>query len=170
MKKLGLVLAAMFLVSTVLVNLAFAVDKFAYIDLSKTFAEYQKTKDYDKSLGDKEKDYTADRDKRVNDVKQLQDKLSLLSDKEKENKKTEIETKIKDLQAYDQQKQIDLRKEQDDKMKEILKDIEDAVKQYALKEGYTMVFNDRVLVYQDKTMDITDKIMEILNKKAPVKK
>lgn len=170
MKKMGLVLAAMFLVSTVLMNLAFAVDKFAYIDLSKTFSEYQKTKDYDKNLGDKEKTYTADRDKQVNDVKQLQDKMNLLSDKEKETKKAEIETKIKNLQEYDQQKQADLRKEQDDKMKEILKDIEDAVKQYALKEGYTMVFNDRVLVYQDKTMDITDKVMEILNKKTPVKK
>lgn len=170
MRKIGLVLAAIFFVSIVLVNFAFAADKFAYIDLSRTFSEYQKTKDYDKNLGDKEQIYTVDRDKRINEVKELQDKLSLLSDKEKEVKKTEIETKIKNLQEYDQQKQSDLRKEQDEKMKEILKDIEDAVKQYALKEGYTMVFNDRVLVYQDKTMDITDKVMEILNKKAPVKK
>lgn len=170
MKKLGLVLAAMFFCTTILVSFAFAVDKFAYIDLSKTFSEYKKTKDYDKSLGDKEKTYTAERDKRVNDVKQLQDKLNLLSDKEKETKKTEIETKIKNLQEYDQQKQTDLRKEQEEKMKEILKDIEEAVKECAVKEGYTMVFNDRVLVYQDKTMDITDKILVVLNKSTPVKK
>ncbi len=170
MKKLGLVLAAMFFFMTILVSFAFAVDKFAYIDLSKTFSEYKKTKDYDKNLGDKEKTYTTERDKRVNDVKQLQDKLNLLSDKEKETKKTEVETKIKDLQEYDQQKQTDLRKEQEEKMKEILKDIEEAVKECAVKEGYTMVFNDRVLVYQDKTMDITDKILVILNKSTPVKK
>lgn len=49
-------------------------------------------------------------------------------------------------------------------MKEILKDIEEAVKKYSEKEGFTLVFNDRVLVYQDKTLDITDKILEILNK------
>jgi len=60
------------------------------------------------------------------------------------------------LQEYDRQKQADLRKEQDEKMREILKDIEDAVKQYAAKEGYTMVFNDRVLVYQGPSLNITD--------------
>lgn len=49
-------------------------------------------------------------------------------------------------------------------MKEILKDIEETVKKYAEKEGYTFVFNDRVLVYQDKSYDITSKIIDILNK------
>jgi Skp family chaperone for outer membrane proteins len=49
-------------------------------------------------------------------------------------------------------------------MKEILKDIEEAVKIIAIQEGYTMVFNDRVLVYQTKSMDITDKVVAALNK------
>jgi len=35
---------------------------------------------------------------------------------------------------------------------------------YSEKEGYTMVFNDRVLVYQTKSMDISDKIIAALNK------
>jgi Skp family chaperone for outer membrane proteins len=48
-------------------------------------------------------------------------------------------------------------------MKEILKDIEEAVKKYSEKEGFTLVFNDRVLVYQTKSMDITDQIVAILN-------
>ena len=143
-----------------------AADKFAYVDLSRIFSEYYKTKDYDKVLSDKETAYTADRDKKVNEVKQFQDKLSLLSDKEKETRKGEMESKIKTLQDYDRQKQTDLRKEQDDKMKEILKDIEDVVKDYSSKQGYTMVFNDRVLVYQDKTMDITDPIIALLNAKG----
>ena len=51
--------------------------------------------------------------------------MNLLSDKEKETKKAELETKIKGLQEFDRQKQTDLRKEQDEKMKEILKDIEE---------------------------------------------
>lgn len=49
-------------------------------------------------------------------------------------------------------------------MKEIFKDIEEATKQYAQKEGYSLVFNDRVFVYQDKNMEITDKVLDILNK------
>lgn len=147
-----------------LAGVAYAAEKFAYVDLSRIFSEYGKTKDYDKGLGDKEGLYTAERDKKVSEVKQFQDKMNLLSEKEKEAKKADIETKVKTLQDFDRQKQADLRKEQDEKMKEILKDIEEATKKYSEKEGFTLVFNDRVLVYQNKSLDITDKILEILNK------
>jgi outer membrane protein len=137
---------------------------FRSVDLSRTFSEYGKTKDYDKLLSEKEGTYNQEREKKVNEVKQFQDKMNLLSDKEKEAKKAELETKVKSVQELDRQKQTDLRKEQDEKMKEILKDIEDTVKKYAEKEGYSFVFNDRVLVYQNKSYDITDKIVDILNK------
>lgn len=164
MKKTVFILAVLFFASVVLTGISFAADKFAYVDLSRIFSEYKKTKEYDKALGDKEQLYTTERDKKLAEIKDLQNKINLLSSKEKEAKKTDVENKVKDLQEYDRQKQTDLRKEQDEKMKEILKDIEEAVKQYASKEGYAMVFNDRVLVYQDKTLDITDKIVEILSK------
>ena len=164
MRKVVVGLLGVVFALTVFMGLSYAADKFAYIDLSRTFSEYGKTKDFDKALTDKESNYTTERDAKVDEVKKLQDKLSLLSEKEKEAKKNEIETKTKNLQDYDRQKQTDLRKEQDEKMKELLKDIEGAVKTYAEKEGITLVFNDRVLVYQTKSMEITDKVIEILNK------
>jgi len=164
MRKTGVVFLGVIIGLILLVSVALAADKFAYVDLSRSFSEYNKTKDYDKVLADQGAVYEAERDKKVNEVKQLEDKINLLSDKEKETKKTELETKVKALQDFDRQKQTDLRKEQDEKMKELLKDIEDAIKQYSEKEGYSLVFNDRVLVYQNKSMDITDKILEILNK------
>jgi len=141
-----------------------AADKFGYIDLSRTFSEYSKTKGYDKTLSDKEKIYTDERDKKVEEIKAFQDKTNLLNDKEREAKQGDLQAKVKAMQEYDRKKQADLRKEQDEKMKEILKDIEEAVKKYSEKEGYTLVFNDRVLVYQTKSMDITSQIIDILNK------
>ncbi len=152
--------AFMFLAS----GAAFAADKFAYVDLSRIFSEYGKTKEYDKVLGDKENVYTSERKKRVDEVKQFQNKYSLLSAKEQEARKGEMESKIKTLRDFDMQKQGDLRKEQDEKMKEILKDIEEAVKSISVQEGYTLVFNDRVLVYQSKSMDITDRVIAVLNR------
>jgi len=154
------VIAAVFMFT----GAAQAAEKFGYVDLTKVFGEYNKTKDYDKGLGDKQSAYESEREKMVNDVKQAEDKMKLLSDKEKEAKKGDLDSKINTLREFDRTKQTDLRKEQDEKMKELLKDINEVVKQYAEKEGYSMVFNDRVLVYQDKTMDITDKIIAILNK------
>jgi outer membrane protein len=164
MKKAIFVFMVLALCGMFVTGAAYAADKFAYVDLSRLFSDYGKTKDYDKALSEKQNVFRTEMDKKTNEVKQFQDKINVLSDKEKEAKRAELETKVKALQDTERQKATDLRKEQDEKMKEIFKDIEEAVKQYAEKEGYTMVFNDRVLVYQVKSMDITDKIMDILNK------
>jgi Skp family chaperone for outer membrane proteins len=43
-----------------------------------------------------------------------------------------------------------------------LKDIENAVSSYSKSNGYTLVFNDRVLVYQEKSLDITEGVLKIL--------
>jgi Skp family chaperone for outer membrane proteins len=167
MKKFFVVLCSAFLGLFILSNVAQAADaanKFAFVNLARCFSEYSKTKDFDKALTDKENTYTAERDKKLADLNSLKDKFSLLSDKEKDAKKNELENKAKSIKDFITQKEEVLRKEQEDKMKEILKDIEGAVKTYSEKEGFTLVFNDRVLVYQSKTMDITDKIIGILNK------
>lgn len=164
MRKKIIVFAGIILGLIIFLAKTEAAEKFAYVDLSRIFGEYAKTKDYDKSLSDKQSAYETEREKKVSEIKQFQDKMNLLSDKEKEAKNSELETKVKALQEFDRQKQTDLRKEQDEKTKEILKDIEKTVKDYAEKEGYALVFNDRVLVYQAKNMDITDKIISIVNK------
>jgi len=163
MKKATVILGGAVIGLVLFLGNAQAADKLAYIDLSRTFSEYNKTKGYDKTLSDKEKVYTDERDKKVADLKVFQDKLSLLNDKEREAKGAELQARVKEFQEYDRQKQADLRKEQDEKMREILKDIEQAVKKYSEKEGYTLVFNDRVLVYQTENMDITTQIIAILN-------
>jgi len=162
MKRAAL-LAGVILGLFIFLRVAEAAEKMAYVDLSRIFSEYNKTKDYDKALSAKEDSYTADREKKVDEIKQFQDKLDLMSDKEKDSKKSILEEKIKTFRDSDRQKQTDLRKEQDEKMKDILKDIDEAVKKYAEKQGYTLVFNDRVLIYQAKNLDITTSIIEILN-------
>lgn len=162
MRKLTLVgIAVLFFLSLSFVS-ADAAEKMAYVDLSKVFDEYAKTKDYEKVLDKKQKDYESERENRLNEIKKYEDKLKLLSDKEREAKKDEYESKIKDFQDFVRKEETALRQEGFEKEKELLKDIEDAVRQYSEKEGYTMVFNDRVLIYQSQNLDITDKITDIL--------
>jgi Skp family chaperone for outer membrane proteins len=147
-----------------------AEQKLGYIDFAKVFGEYSKTKEYDKVFKDKQDAYENGREKMVNDIKQFQDKMNLMSDKDKEAKKGELEGKIKNLQDFDRQNQADLRKEQEDKLKELLKDIDEVVKQYCASQNYTFVFHDKALAYYDKSLDITDKIIELVNKGKPAKK
>ncbi|MCM8796760.1 MAG: OmpH family outer membrane protein [Candidatus Omnitrophica bacterium] len=163
MKRSFVVLVAGMFVYSLVPKNVLAGEKFAYVNLMRVFSEYNKTKDYDKGLTDKEDIYTKEREKKVNEIKQLQEKMNLLSDKEKEATKSDFEAKIKALQDFDTQKQTDLRKEQNEKMKEIMQDIEEVVRKYAQKEGITFVLNDRAFVYQDKSYDISDKIITTLN-------
>lgn len=164
MKRTAAFLLSVMFVFGFLAGIAQAADKFAYIELRRVFDEYSKTKDYDKVLEQKENVYSGERDKKVNEIKQLQDKIGLLSDKEKDTKSGDLQTKIKSLQETDRQKLADLRKESNEKRVEIMKDIEAAIKTYSEKEGYTFVFNEVGVLYNIKSTDITDKVLDVLNK------
>ena len=152
-----------------LAQVAFAEQKLGYVDLSILFDEYGKTKKYDEALEKKQTSYESAREKKVNEVKQIQDSMNLLTEKERKSKESLLEKKIDELRNFDRSEQQDLRKERDEKMKEILKDIEAAISQYAKQENFTFVFNDRVLVYQDKSLDITKEVLQILQNKYPAK-
>jgi Skp family chaperone for outer membrane proteins len=164
MKKQLMVLLA--LGFSFLVTSAFAADKLAYINVDMVAKEYDKAKEYTKTLEDKEAAYNTEIEKKANEVKQLQDKINLLSDKEKAAKKTEFENKVKVFDDFVRQKQTDLRKEYVEKKIEIAKDIKDAVTQHAEKEGYSFIFDGATLVYQPKGGDVSDKVISILNSKS----
>ena len=165
MKRITITLAVVLFCAFILAGIAQAADKFAYVDIIHIASEYNKAKDYNKTLDDKATSYEAEIEKKVNEVKGFQDKINLLSDKEKDKKKGELEKKIKDLQEYRRQKEIDLRKEDFEHTKEIAEDIRKAIKQTADKENYVLVFDVRALVYQASAVeDISQKVLDILNK------
>ena len=169
MRKAIFVLTGIVFALGIFATVAQAADKFASVDLARVFSSYNKTDDYEKALDNKEKTYNSEREKKVNEIKAFQDKINLLTEKEKQEKKSDLEGKVRDLQDFDRQRQTDLRKEYTEKTKEIFKDIEEAIKQYAQKDGLTIVFDDRLLAYKEKGLDITDKVIEILANKAPKK-
>lgn len=170
MKRCALLSLAIVFSVFVLVPGVFAADKFASVSVERISEAYLRVKEYSKILEDREAAYTAEIEKKRNEVKQFQDKINLLSEKEKEAKNAELESKIKSLQDFARQKQSDLRKEGTDKMMDVSKDIKGAIEKYAEKQGYTLVFDAMALAYQPKGMDISDKIIESLNKDYNSKK
>ncbi len=147
---------------------AFAEEKIASVDLGKLFDSYEKTKDFDKSLETKVSAYEKERNTKFDEIKKMQDNLSILADKEKEKKQKEIEGKMTEARNFALSKEGELKKERDDKAKEIIKDIETAVSDYSQKSGYTVVIDERVLVYKNSALDITDQVLDALQ--APYKK
>jgi outer membrane protein len=165
MKGRGLVILGVALGLFLITTLVYAEEKLAYVNFAEIFAEYSKTKAYDKVLEKKQKDYEKQRETKVDEVKKLQEKLGLLSEVERESRKGDLEDKISKLQEFDRSATQDLRKERDEKVQEIFKNIQNAIKTYAKKEGMTLVFDKRALVYETESLDITNQILKILNKK-----
>ncbi len=140
-----------------------AMDKIGYVDLARVFDEYQKTKEFDKSLESKGALKQADRDKMVADVKKLRDEAELLSAKAKDEKQAVIDEKIKALQDFDRTTRDMLRKERDGMVRDILKEIEVVIQDFGKSQGYGYIFNDRVLVFKNEQNDLTTQVVKVLN-------
>ncbi len=139
--------------------------KIGYINLGKTLDEYKKTEESEKSLEEKLDKKEKERKKLVDEIRKLKDEMVLLSDKGKEEKQPVIDEKIKNLQEFDTELRGELQQERDEKLREIMSEIDKVIQDYGKKHGYTVILGDRMLVYGDESVEITREIIDILNKK-----
>ncbi len=153
---------AAFFLGMFLTGFAFA-EKIAYVDLAAVFDGYEKTKDYDVNLENEQKGKQTEIDKKVEEIKAMQDKLDLLSDKEKKAKQEQIDSKTRELQEFQRNAEIDLREERNEKLKGVLQDIQDVVEEIAKQKKYDYILNDRVLLYGDESLDISKDVLKKLN-------
>ncbi len=144
--------------------------KYGYVDLSRVFDNYQKTKEYDGVLQKSSQTFQQERDKMIEKIRDAQGKLALLKESEKEKVTAESEKQKAELIEFDKQKRAELAKNRDEKVREILLEIEKHVSEMAKKEGYDMIFNDRVLIYGDPNMNLTEKVLKAVNDNYPGKK
>jgi outer membrane protein len=137
--------------------------KIAYVDLSRVFDNYQKTKEFDAVLQKEGESFQKDRDAMIVKIRDAQSKLDLMKDSEKVKMQADIEKQKNDVVAFDKQKRSELAKRRDDKVREILQEIEKIVSGIAKRDGYTLVLNDRVMIYGEPELNITEEVMKTLN-------
>ena len=152
------------------ISLAQSDIKIGYVDLSKTFDEYKKTKDFDKALEKEGDTKQAEREKVVDDIRKMRDALELLNEKARRSKEQDIEAKIESLQKFDQDAKAELIKERDDMVRDILEERNDVIQEYGKANGYSVILNDRVLLYGENSMNLTDEVIKILNHRYKEKK
>ncbi len=137
--------------------------KVGFLDLSKIFDSYEKTKEYDAMLEGKHQEYVKQHNQKMEEINEKTGKLALLKDDEKKKIQDEIDQKKRELAEFDQAARTDLTKQRDEKIREILLEIEKIVSDFAKKEGYDMILNDRVLIFGNEQMDVSDQILKVLN-------
>jgi len=145
---------------------AFAAEKTGYVVLGTLFDQYAKTQDADTTLSETAAQKQTDRDKMVENIRRMKDELVVLSEEgeEKVKKQAEIDGKIKELQAFDEETRKELREIRDANVKEIFDDLKGSIEKYGEKNKYDFIFTDRALVYQNEKMNITDAILKDVNK------
>lgn len=166
MKRFKLGVSSLFvclLMSITLVANA-ADNKMGYVDLSRLFDEYYKTKEYDKVLEAEHTEFETTRNQKIEKIREAQGKLGLLAEDKKAGLEEEIEKMKTELLEFDRQKKTDLTKDRNEKIRGILLEIEQIVSDFAKKESYSLILNDRVLIYGSESIDITETILKELNK------
>jgi Skp family chaperone for outer membrane proteins len=147
---------------------AYAKDiKIGVINPATMLTSYEKAKDYDKALeGSKEqkaKDYNLDAKK--DEIMKMRDKMGLLKDKEQADMKDKITKALNDYRDLEEKATSELQKDSETKMKEVIDDVEKAIKAYATANGYDLVLDKGVVLYGGEGNDITDAITKSLNDK-----
>ena len=160
-KILGLVLVVMFAAATF--ARAAEDQNFAYVDLARLFDQYERTKEYDKVLEAENNKFQEERNKKIDQIRELQGKAAMLKDEAKAKNDQEIEKLKTDILEFDRVKRTDLTKARDEKVREILLEIEKVVSEYAKAQNITFVLNDRVLIYGKDTLNISEPVLKTLN-------
>lgn len=140
-----------------------AAEKIAFVDLGLVFDGYAKTKDYNDKLEGAQKVKQTEIDKRVDEIKAAQDKLSALADKQKDEKQQEITTKTRSLQEFQRNSEVELQEERNAKLKEVLEEIQKVIEAMGKKEGYDYILNQGVVLYGKPEMDISKQVLKQLN-------
>jgi len=138
--------------------------KIGYVDIFEVFNEYEKTKEYDKNLEKKKIQAEKKLDSKKETITKLQSKISLLKEKDRAKEQKKISKEVKAYRELEREAFTDIKKERDTRMKDIVEDINEVIKNYANKNGFDLIINETSVLYGDKIMDVTSDILKISNK------
>jgi len=159
------------------------VVKVAYVDTQKIFQEYDKKRDLESKLNihfENERENLRKKREEVEskrkEMELLQEELKaqegLLTDIAKKEKLMQIEEKGEELQNLGKELQDlsasiekNLRTQEEKYTQEIERDIKNAAKRVAEREGYRFVFHKEALIYvtPESEFNLTEKVLSLLN-------
>ena len=140
--------------------------KVAYVDVATIFDGYQRTKASDTNLKQKGDAKEAELKGKMTELEKLRQNLELLNSDAREAKTKEIEEKTEELQRFRTNTARDLGRERNKIADELLKEIQQAVHDYAKASGFSLVLDVRSVLFGQEAYDITDEVLATLNKRA----
>lgn len=160
----GVMLCALVFVGPASRPLAEAAElKIGYVVVEKLVGSYGKTRSSEDALEKQGKQKEAELQGRVTELKKMRESLELLSDQTREAKQREIDQKSDELQRFRANAGRDLARERQRVLGDILKDVRQAVDEYAKANDFSLIIRDDALLYALPAADVTDGVLKILN-------
>ena len=154
------------MVALVMPGSVFAKEKkMAYVDVFQVFNEYKKTQDYEKTLDAKKKREEERLKQKEDELTKAKDKIALLKASEQKAAAAKLDDQVIDYQKMARSIVGDLQKEREDRMKELVADVDVIIKDYAAKNGYDVILNKTAVLFATDDMDVTKDIIAIANQK-----
>jgi outer membrane protein len=143
--------------------------KIGYVEIQKVFSGYGKANEAEEGF---KKDVEAEQHKvsqLESDIKKMQaefeKKKDILQPEERSRKEEEIREKVQEFSMLwsNINKSLDAKRQ---KLEDsILEEIQEEIKVYGKKNGFTAILDSRLVLYGKESIDLTEEIIKVLNEK-----
>jgi outer membrane protein len=145
--------------------------KVAYVDLQRALNESEtgrKAKEQFKGEVEKLQGSLKRKKDQIDSLKeQLEKKAAVMKDEERTNLEEDYRKKLRDFEREYKDSQADLQRKDNELTGAILKDLQDIIRDFGEREGYTLIFEDSssAVLYGKKSADITEEILSEYNRR-----
>ena len=137
--------------------------KVGYVSIATLFDSYERTKTYDAQLQKQGQQKETELENRMNELKKLRQNLELLNDKARETAAREIEEKSDALKQFQSKTRRDLSRDRDQLAQDVLKDMKQAIEDYAKTNSFALILDERAILYGQSAHDVTAPVLQLLN-------
>lgn len=141
--------------------------KIGYVDVGAVIDRYAKTHELEKALEKDKQDKQKEIEGMAKEIDKLEEQLKTKAPglkEEKKKRRAEIIKEKKDKQRrlfreYD----LEIKSKVYAEQRELIKEIQKAVRSYGKGKGYTLILDGRTVLYGLESLDLTGEIVKILN-------
>jgi outer membrane protein len=143
--------------------------KIAYVDIQKAVNECNLGKEAKKTIvkeAEKLHRQLTDKQKELQTMKESYDKQALmLTPDARATKEKELQTKVRELQRWQEDAQNDLNQKRGDAERSLYVGLQKVIQKLGADEGYTFILerNESIVLYASKAIDITDRVIKIFD-------
>lgn len=144
--------------------------KIGYVDFQKIVSMSEQGKEAMKTLDSIEKAKNALINEKVNEIKKLEEELTvqgaILNPETKEKKQADHEKLMMDYQKMRRDRDEELKKNESEFIQKIVLDVKKLLAKISEEEGYAVILNEAGAAYIRPEADLTDRVLKMFNESA----